>query len=460
MTDYKKSNAQETKFRLYQELKKRCLTAVAYKSAAWSSMVGITIGGSEQATIAGDNPYCKIPALVANKAGIVKRFDGNIFTRWGTLMEKCLSLVVSHILGCQIDEFGTVTGKAAFQRYSPDGIGFVKLPIGCKWFILLFEFKNPFNRIPNGLIPKEYLHQIRAGLSTLPELDGAIYADSMTRLCSYEDYGYNRHYNLHMHSKDKKDEVEVDKPIAMGTVIFYQTASQVARCASLMPEEKEEEVIIPEDDDPFCTIDVLPSVEGIEIKQTETLAPDIAYFLANNVASIDDRQKKLKITARSLNKMMDFGVEHRHISTLVKMVEQGFLTAYYVRPCIFRRQLSKIRFVRDMKLPCARDYTDKEWKKRLTRIFEKEDEALVRGVKRILEYDKDSRLVGLLRWKMFKITMVLREKTEEDVTYIDEYLPIMKDVIDRVEKIRSSPTPWKTFHEMYPNHMKAQVDDD
>ena len=69
-----------------------------------------------------------------------------------------------------------------------DGIAAVKN------YIILFEFKCPFSRIPDDKIPIHYEYQVKAGLDTIPIADMGIYAEAVFRISTpskLHDNSYN-----------------------------------------------------------------------------------------------------------------------------------------------------------------------------------------------------------------------------------------------------------------------------
>lgn len=198
----------------------------------WYKMRKTTIGGSEMSTITGDNHYDTIASLVAKKIDIGRGFSGDIRTRWGTLFEDVLKEYVEHDLHTTITGTEITTRPDEHVSYSPDGLGVVMVPTKVpvegdpSEFITvptprscLFEFKCPFNRIPNGSIPAHYLPQVKTGLDLITVVDLGIFCEAVIRRCAWED----------LNSTKKHDRGLVPKPIgkrtlAFGFVGFYSTA--------------------------------------------------------------------------------------------------------------------------------------------------------------------------------------------------------------------------------------------
>lgn len=111
-------------------------------------------------------------------------------TEWGKLFEQTSINFYEHTENVKIYEFGSITcEKYPFNSYSPDGI-FIKDDT-----LFLLEIKNPFRRIPNGFIKADYESQIKAGLSMVPELEGAIFLDMFIRCCSMSQMNMSNDFN-------------------------------------------------------------------------------------------------------------------------------------------------------------------------------------------------------------------------------------------------------------------------
>jgi len=239
-----------------------------------------TIGGSEMATIMGLNKYSSIQQLVAQKVGL-QGFAGSVKTRWGNLFEPVIQTIVEWDLDTKImGEEISIPGIVQNQSYSPDGIGVVETETTITWMeeayngldslgregttakvqkqktviepaIALFEFKCPFNRLPNGKIPEYYEPQVKTGLDTIrdnfgalcrmpveadPELtsppsleeseprdksmcDYGIYIEAQFRKCTWEDLsGRNPNYDRELWPGDH---LTPRFPLAYGFIGFY-----------------------------------------------------------------------------------------------------------------------------------------------------------------------------------------------------------------------------------------------
>jgi hypothetical protein len=205
--------------------------APAQGSVEWIQSRHFSIGGSEIASFMSDIPYNKpyqnIRKLVETKLGL-DTFKGNKYTRWGNLCEELTRLFAENTFHTEIYETGSLPGSIPHHHYSPDGLGIVdkkyikpyvseshyeSLPSIC---CSLFEFKNPYSRIPDGNIPVHYMIQVQVGLNDIPLTDVGIFLDMVVRPCSLNDLDWTNNYN----TSDFKDPFTFGKPTAIGFIGF------------------------------------------------------------------------------------------------------------------------------------------------------------------------------------------------------------------------------------------------
>jgi hypothetical protein len=220
----------------------------------WLRMRESTIGGSELSTVIGTNPYERqIHGFVASKLGW-KKFQGNKYTRWGKLFEPVGQRFMELLMQCHIYEASSLPGAIPHTSYSPDGMavvpthvlrkliatGFIpphELPDDIDALTVLFEFKSPATRVPNGKVPIHYMSQPMAGLCHFDHLDIAYFVDMQAKKCSLYDLKKgNNHYNYGYHNS-KGNKVDLGEPLAYGIIGIYEPyfeASDVMPVASKM----------------------------------------------------------------------------------------------------------------------------------------------------------------------------------------------------------------------------------
>ena len=224
--------------------------APAQGSVEWLQSRYFSIGGSEIASFMTDipfnKPYQNIRKLVETKLGI-DTFKGNKYTRWGNLCEELTRLFAEHTFSAEIFETGSLPGSIPHHHYSPDGLGIIdkeylkkyvseehydKLPSVC---CALFEFKNPYSRIPDGRIPVHYMIQVQTGLNDIPQTDVGIFLDMVVRPCSLDDLNWSNNYN----ETDFKDPITFTDPVSIGFIGFaYPSDNDVEKSIATEDLEK------------------------------------------------------------------------------------------------------------------------------------------------------------------------------------------------------------------------------
>lgn len=201
-------------------------------SAEWLDNRQFTIGGSEMATITGDNPFGGIKDLVKTKLGW-KSFVGSAATDWGKVFEPCAQILLETLFKCNIYETGSLPGCIDHTSYSPDGFATVtvdairelysknlirdhEIPgngmcsniasdinkssgLNLPAVNVVFEIKSPYKRIPKPEVPNYYMPQPLSALSHFDMLDIAYFADVLFRTCKLNDFN-NLNYNKYLSS--------------------------------------------------------------------------------------------------------------------------------------------------------------------------------------------------------------------------------------------------------------------
>ena len=203
------------------------------RSKEWLALRLDSFGGSEVATLVGRNTYMNVEKLIKQKIGITK-FNGNTATRWGNLFEPITQKWTEMIFHMKkpIFELGSVTGPIKGLRYSPDGLGVVKLSYENgtpELFIILFEFKAPFSAMPQGKIPDHYLCQVLTGMMNIPVADYIIFVSNYYRKCALADLDFHNKYDTTFHKGDltrtkqkaMKKIMGDSGPLSFGAIFLY-----------------------------------------------------------------------------------------------------------------------------------------------------------------------------------------------------------------------------------------------
>ena len=188
----------------------------------------LKFGGSEFASIIGVDPYRTIDETIQNKVN--RRYVFSIAAAWGDLTEDYLRTYLQNFWGTEIHELPmSVPSQYPSFCYSGDGGGVLISPGNGELFRVLFEFKNPLQRVPkDGIVPAHYIPQPMSGLanSNIGDVfDCAVFVDALFRACSYRQFDFNLEHNQNVHAFPKlpADAAVVD----MGFIALYRDP---ARC--------------------------------------------------------------------------------------------------------------------------------------------------------------------------------------------------------------------------------------
>jgi hypothetical protein len=226
----------------------------------------LSVGGSEVRKFIG-NTIQHISVLNEKIDG--SKFRGSEHTRWGNLFEPVIKGYMSLGLRQRVWEYGSLPGMRdelgrTFQTYSPDGMctcriahldpflsryapghatseesGWVNyryirdelLAASTEWISVLFEFKCPTVRIPDGEIPDDYVYQPQTGLHTMPGVDLGLFVNSSFRACRTEQFGLSPGYSnptinkrgedVPFHNKDPWSQTD-SQPLAAGFIGLHE----------------------------------------------------------------------------------------------------------------------------------------------------------------------------------------------------------------------------------------------
>jgi hypothetical protein len=203
--------------------------------------MGTTIGGSEIATLFGENKYKTYDELVTQKSklilGEVEEFH-NAPCSWGTLFEPVISMVVECDCGTYVHangEDGISITRYNGHRTSPDGYCVMGFNYDAKgnlvvntvdsyqpaefYSIVLLEYKCPYGRWPNGKIPPQYVPQVLSGLAVSPIASFGVYVDAVFKCASFDSlldipalaYGVIGVYSEHDETRGKSSDTHHDE---------------------------------------------------------------------------------------------------------------------------------------------------------------------------------------------------------------------------------------------------------
>lgn len=405
----------------------------AQKTKEWYDIKQKTIGGSEVATVLGINPFKNVKALIAEKVGIDDyKFDGNINTRWGNLFEvvtkKWTELVLC--MDEEIFETGSIEGVIERQRYSPDGLGVVKLLTENNrydFFIVLFEFKSPLRSIPDGKIPKYYRPQIQTGMLTIPIVETSIFVNNCYRKCALKDIGFSPIYDNDFHDGDYKklkssDSINV---LGCGIIGFYQTRENydnVVKTLGYNEDTSDSDSEINFDDD-FDTDDA----------KTYDMFSEVDIDLLFN----------------SYEEPLDYGqISERMMKRVLELQEEKKIHAIYYPIVPNTEELHNIPFL---------EMHDKSEK--IIGFEGNPKKAIKMHYKSFIDKCDDNEWIpiGYLPWKLIKSDILCEDRDE---TWKDKIEGPIKDTLGKIDKILASDNPEKEYENMFPTPNAGMQDAD
>jgi hypothetical protein len=393
-------------------------------SLEWHEIRKYNIGGSEMSIITGDNPYQKIDDLIAQKIGFTK-FNGNLATRWGNLFEPLTQKIAEILFDIDnIKETGSLQGSVEYQRYSPDGIGIVKMKCSDEYIeteeycTVLFEYKAPFTSIPDGKIPIHYKPQVKTGLCSIPFIDFAIFINNMYRKCNFDMLGNNKDYDTNFHNKDIKSKIEIEEPLAYGIILFYQTELQKKQFSAKYCKVKD---IISYDSESDSESD---SEDGSDSSN------DKMNILFNNMNNNKISEVALYKYFNDLNtgkniKVKDFGnSNYFEFNDLMLLYDEKLISVNYLDPNILPK------------------YNENDFIKHQEKKYKFDNpEIILKNYKEIINKNinnasgiPDYNILGFLPWKLFKSDIIYQAR---ELGYVKKYKDRIINTISILREINS-----------------------
>jgi hypothetical protein len=404
-------------------------------SKEWLALREYNIGGSEMSTITGENAFSSIDKLVAQKIGLYK-FEGNAATRWGNLFESITQTLMEMIFDIdKIHETGSLEGAVKHQRYSPDGIGVVKMVCEetindecietIEYCIVLFEYKSPFYSIPSGNIPKYYIPQVKTGLCSIPIADFAIFVSNMFRKCSFDNLQNNNKYDTIFHNRDEKKKFVSGLPLAMGIITFYQTRDQFIEFCDLYIDS--DDIGLYGDSSDSDTDDPSNVFNNIGNQQTYIKPHAIYNYIYNKSSLLNNNKSQNKI-----HQPLDFGKSYyTEFDIILKLCSEKLLTAEYCEPCLFDKYYEH-EFLQ------SQSKTNKK---------NKSEECCIQVYKNKIQ---EKHIIGYIPWKLFKSDIIYKPRDE---LYVHQHEQKINDVINIIKKINTKSSikqKAKIFKQYFP----------
>lgn len=424
-------------------------------SVEWLADRRFNIGGSEMSTITGDNCYCKLDQLVAQKTGFFS-FSGNIATRWGKLFEFVTQILTSKILDIdEIKETGSINGSVPNQKYSPDGLAVIKLICNdnlisdvetTEYCIVLFEFKSPLYSIPSGFIPKHYLPQVKTGLCSIPITDFAIFINNMFRKCAFEDLDSSGKYDTEFHNRDEKHNLDNLESLAFGMILFYQTQTQ----KKLFYEKYKDSIYICESNtNSNSKYKTEEKTKDVEDSETDDSSDD-SLDIFNNIMNENTTQKPYVDSNSFYNHIynntnpIDFGKSnYRTFNDILQLFDDKLVSVKYCEPHILKEYNNNEFLKAQLKNKGNNDYTN-----------------TIEKYKEIITTENDEKIIGYLPWKLIRSDIIYEPR---DAQYIKKYENDIQNTISIIKKINgcnSESDKINMFKDFFPKSKIIKDDED
>lgn len=384
------------------------------RTQEWYNIRKSTIGGSEISTVLGLNPFKSKKQLILDKIGI-SSFSGNINTRWGVLFENITKNWAQNVLLMEeeILETGSIEGCINRQRYSPDGLGIVKLKYSddtYDYFIVLFEFKAPLKSFPNGAIPKYYLPQINTGLLNISIADTAIFINNSYRKCPLSKFGFNPDYDEKFHAADfkkKKYGLTKNKVLACGIICFYQSQSDLDRLIKHLGYDEAND-------------------DGMRKEEQDEALND----------ELDYKYGDVELLVDSVSKPTDFGKSsYFDFNRLLELIEMKRVIPHYCSVIHNYKESNKLEFIDTHSLQSKKIIKNPN-------CIAKDQIEKFQNVCR----NDNNVMVGYLPWKLLKSDIILGDRDDNWRNIIES--PI-KETLDIIDRINISENPLDEFNRLF-----------
>ena len=399
-------------------------------SKQWLQERRSTFGGSELCNIIGSG--CR--SVIAEKIGLKSGFSGNLYTDFGSLYETLAQVYIEKLLRCEVKEMGSCPTIIKGLKISPDGLLVTKHrrvmriinndTSDIEWgfdddddVIILIEIKNPYNRHPDGKVPRSYQYQIQGGVHGFEIVDYAIYLDCVTRRCALNQLHMNPlpgSLQFVTHKEDDNDFLDI--PPARGIIGIYDT---------------------------FHNYDY-----GQIIYVLKTPLGHIRFCIDDEVdvgALNDNDVKKFyrivnKMTVGSYIEDNIFGRSRRlgRFTTKDKINEMNAISRYGEDCVLSDKKLFKLVYDQ-----CFYG-------------LDPSPQRIQNGVKKLRNYarEQDYKFIGYIPWKYCKVDIV---GVPPDAEFVEKSIPIIESKAERLQKINESSSPFKEYHDLYGNEEREPI---
>ena len=400
-------------------------------SAKWHTDRRETVGGSEIATLLGLNPYRKPSDFVAEKCGFGVPFEGNAATRWGTVMERVTESFTHAVLKMTspIHAMGSIETAITGQRYTPDGLGVIKLRnVRDEWrnFVTVFEFKSPFRTVPNGKIPKHYAPQLQTGLFAIPEAHVGIFTNCAFRKCKAADFNFALTYDTVYHKEPAKltKAQAIREVYAIGRVDFMASVEECQAFADGKYVEESEDIYIYNNE----VIDV--GAAGARL--TERLFELVTW------GRLTARYSPINLNASAVNQM-SICQTHNIQHTQDNSYNLDNLTG----------DLSEVKNLEDVEDSTDASDLPDNLPDNLTDV-----EDLENLISKKPKITKPPKLVAFMCWKLVKADIITMDRDDNWRAVIE---PVVTSTLAEIAAIRQASDPYFEYQKKYGHHIEAEI---
>ena len=283
----------------------------------------------------------------------------------------------------------------------------------------MFEFKSPYSSIPDDYkISYQYIPQVKTGLCSIPIADKAIFISNVYRICNLNQLSFNKEYNTAFHNKDeKKKNLVIDKPIAIGIIGFYQTNDSYTELMESIYGDKSTNI-----NEHLIEEKLLVNGHSTEEK----------LLVNEHLRNYDpmDNQILMQNTVDIGNK------SYKYINRLFELYDKQLIKVRYFKPIIDYNK------VNDIPLINVQEYI----------IPNLNLEAEVSKCKSLIDvfyatcHENDNRPIGILPWKLFKSVMIVEDR---DDSYVDKFKDKANELLKIVDDINSYTTDEERKNKYY-----------
>jgi YqaJ-like viral recombinase domain len=201
--------------------------AIRQGTPAWRKLLAEKIGASESSAVLLMNKYMSRSQLIEKKRNPNEPSVQSVPCSFGKLFEPVARAYAEIEFGTTVygHDLCIVNGR---RRCSPDGLGVVSRVVkggGIKHDVVVFEFKCPYIRYPDGKVPEQYKPQVWTGIADTAEIGTAygIYVDFVFRKCSSDQLDWTPDHDRQYHSRGRPSYC---KPKAYGVMNVYSNEEE------------------------------------------------------------------------------------------------------------------------------------------------------------------------------------------------------------------------------------------